>query len=115
MKCTTIIDNDRDEEVIIHVHRDCALAQKIRELCQEAPCELIGYEDTGFVIIDPDKVHCFTLENGKLFALTENKKLLINMKVNIKNHIVLLQTTLEHVHSQSQMVQYSQMKVEVMF
>ena len=81
MKCTTIIDNEHDEEVVIYVHRDSALAQKIRELCQEAPFELIGYEDTGFVIIEPEHVHCFALENGKLFALTENKKLLIKQRL----------------------------------
>jgi DNA-binding LytR/AlgR family response regulator len=81
MKCTTVIDKDRDEEVVIYVHHDSELAQKIRQLCEESPTEIIGYEDTGFVLVDPNNVYCFTLEGGKLYALTDKKRLLIKQRL----------------------------------
>jgi DNA-binding LytR/AlgR family response regulator len=74
MKCTTIIDKEREEEVIIYLHEENKISQKIEELISQNRAELIGYTGNSVTILQPEDVYCFTVENNKIFALTEKER-----------------------------------------
>ena len=74
MKCTVIIDNNREEEVIIYAHRHSALTGQITALTENYSAEIIGYRDRIAEILNPDDVVCFISESNKTYAITENGK-----------------------------------------
>ncbi|MBQ8371854.1 MAG: LytTR family transcriptional regulator [Clostridia bacterium] len=76
MKCTRIFDPKR-REVIIYTDKPNALTDKIEELCREDPPDLIGYDGGAILPIRPSDVSCFTIEGGRLFAITDGARLQI--------------------------------------
>ena len=82
MKCKIIIDETRDEEVVIYAHQKNALVETIENLINETS-ELIAFNDTEAVKLEPMTVYCFTVENNKVFAITSNEKL--RMKCRLYN------------------------------
>ena len=77
MKCTTIIDKDREEEIIIYLHERSELSDKIERLVLESDTELFGYLDRSIVKLDPKEIFCFFIEDGKVFAGIKDKNLRI--------------------------------------
>ena len=77
MKCTTIINKDREEEIIIYLHERSELSDKIERLVLENDTELFGYLDQSIIKLDPKEIFCFFIEDGKVFAGTKDKKLRI--------------------------------------
>ena len=77
MKCTTIIDKDREEEIIIYLHERSELSDKIERLVLESNTELFGYLDRSIVKLDPKEIFCFFIEDGKVFAGIKDKNLRI--------------------------------------
>lgn len=80
MKCTTIIDKERSEEVVIYLQKDAPIAQRIREICEESSAELVGY-DGGIVMLQANEIYCFTLDYGKLYAYTSDKRVLLKQRL----------------------------------
>ena len=74
MKITTFIDKDREEEVIVYLKDNSDLPDKIAKLLEPSPLPLIGYTDAEAVALDPDGIYCFTVEGGKVYALTERER-----------------------------------------
>ena len=74
MKCRTIIDKNRDEEVVIYVHEKSKLSDAIEEYVMSYTSELIGYSENGVIKINLSEVYCFTVEDGKIYVLTEKEK-----------------------------------------
>ena len=58
------------------------MVETIENLINETS-ELIAFNDTEAVKLEPMKVYCFTVENNKVFALTSNEKL--RMKCRLYN------------------------------
>ena len=81
MKCTTIIDNEREEEVIIYAHARTPLTEKIEGLVNETQVRLLGYAELDIVKISPSDVNCFVTEDDKLYALTEKEKLRVKLRL----------------------------------
>lgn len=81
MKCTIIIDEEREEEVVIYANRKRKLTEEIEELCQNDSVELIGYIDKSAIKIFPNDVLAFLIENNKVYALLENAKLLMKQRL----------------------------------
>ena len=77
MKCTTIIDKDREEEIIIYLQKRSELSDKIERLVLESDTELFGYLDQSIIKLEPNEIFCFFIEDGKVFAGTKDKKLRI--------------------------------------
>lgn len=75
MKCKTVIDPTRDEEVILYVHERNDLCQRIEQLVAESPHEWVGYRGREIVMLRPCDVVCFTVEDGKVYALTDSERL----------------------------------------
>ena len=81
MKCTTVTDKSREEEVIIYTHGESALAARIEALVREASAEYVGYSGKDIVIYKPEDVTCFFTEGGKVYAITDTEKLEVKERI----------------------------------
>ena len=89
MKCRTVIDKDREEEVVIYVHEKSELSSEIEEFVIGRSLELLGHKDKNIVKIALSEVYCFTVEENKVFALTEKERL------QLKQRLYLLEEMLD--------------------
>lgn len=83
MKCTTIIDPSRSEEIIIYAKQRSELTDEIEKLCSDTISELIGYNGKEAAIISLCDVVCFTVTDGKVFAVTENERLMLKERLYV--------------------------------
>ena len=74
MKLRIVIDPNRDEEITIYAHEKSHLVCEIEELVKNHSVDLIGYSENETVKLDLNDIHCFYIEDNKVFALTENEK-----------------------------------------
>ena len=81
MKCTVILDKTREEEIIIYAHQKNQLICEIEHIAEGQPIQLVGYFMDEIVKLVPSEVYCFNVENGKLYAICENKKYLIKARL----------------------------------
>ena len=80
MKYQTLIDPTREEEVVIHAHERRPEIAALEAYVEEMDTGLTGYGDEGQIVpLHPVNVHCFIVENGKVFALTDREKLQIRL------------------------------------
>ncbi len=89
MKFTLYIDKNHDEEVVVYAHSNKPIVERIKALLEETSTELIGYKDTLSMIVDLDTVVCFSVENNRIYAITEN-----NEKLYLKNRLYQLEEKL---------------------
>ena len=83
MKCTTIIDPQHEEEILIYLKKQHPISKKIEDVIARQSCELIGYGDSSIVKLDVDDVYCFTIEDNKVYALTPNDRLMLKQRLYI--------------------------------
>ena len=82
MKYTIIIDKNREEEVIIYAKEKSELTDEIERLVSGNSFEIIGYDKNGDgVRLATDDVYCFTVEDNKIFAITEKEKLRLRCRL----------------------------------
>ena len=81
MKCTLIITNEHEEEVVIYARERTKLTDDIEALVIGSVPELIGYKENQAVKLSSDSVCCFTVENNKVYALTDSEKLQIKLRL----------------------------------
>ena len=81
MKCTVIIDEKREEEVIVYLHSKTPIADGIRELCLADERTITAYSEDGAVKLSPGEVYAFTVSGGKLTAVTEKEKLRVRERL----------------------------------
>lgn len=81
MKCTTIIDKNREEEIIIYAHERTSLIDEIEELVSTKSLELFGYKDKCIIKLLPTDIFCFIVEENKIFALTNNDKIQLKQRL----------------------------------
>lgn len=81
MKCKTVIDKTQEEQVLIYAHERNALVEEIEQLVSESSTELNGYNQAQIVRLNITDVYCFTVIGNKVYALTENEKLLVKLRL----------------------------------
>jgi DNA-binding LytR/AlgR family response regulator len=81
MKCTLIITNEHEEEVVIYARERTKLTDDIEALVIGSVPELIGYKENQTVKLSSDSVYCFTVEDNKVYALTDSEKLQIKLRL----------------------------------
>ena len=81
MKCTVNIDQKREEEIIIYTHERSELIDEIEELALSNSVEILGYDDASIIKLSPSEIYCFAIENGKVFAHTNNQTLQIKRRL----------------------------------
>lgn len=88
MKCRTVVDKDREEEVVIYVHEKNSLSYEIEELVLGKSLELFGYKDKNIVKLSPSDVFCFTVEDNKVYAVCEKEKYQIKQRLYLLEEIL---------------------------
>ena len=81
MKCKTVIDKSCEEEVIIYAHSRSAEIEKIESFVSTIGAELTGYADRSAVRLEPDEICFFTVEGGKVYAVTETEKYTLRLRL----------------------------------
>ncbi len=74
MKFRLIIDNNRDEEVIVYAHKITDIVRKVEEIVTADYFEIIGYRDREAVKLNDCDICCFIVEDKKLYALTDRDR-----------------------------------------
>ena len=74
MKCTLIITDDHEEEVVIYAREKTQLIEDIENLINDNAFELIGYSGYEAVNLRTDEVVCFLVEEGKVYAITDKNR-----------------------------------------
>lgn len=75
MKFRLILDDDREEEVLIYAKKESALTREIEALINAHSATLVGYnEEKQIVSLSPEEIVCITVEDGRTFALTTDGK-----------------------------------------
>lgn len=83
MKCTVILDKTREEEIIIYAHQRTPLIDEIERVSKNDKTQLVGYLRGEIVKLNMQEVYCFTIDDGKLYAVCENEKYFIKLKLYI--------------------------------
>ena len=73
MKCHTVIGEEHEEGVWIWAKERTPLVDELERLA-EGDAALIGYRGRDIVRLSPADVYCFTVEDGRLYAVTETEK-----------------------------------------
>lgn len=80
MKHTTVIDPNQEEGVLIHAHCCTKAIRELESYIEQMGTELIGYGEGGRIVrLTPAEVHCFTVEDGRVLALTDTERLTIRL------------------------------------
>lgn len=81
MKCTTYIDKEKEEEVLIYAHEKTKLIEDIEKLVESSAVEIVATLNGEKIIINPLDVCCFISEGNKIFALVDDKKYQIKYRL----------------------------------
>lgn len=88
MKCTVIIDPVGEEEVILRLRDRSRISEAIEALTAEECTELMGFRAGEWTALNPWEVHLFTVEQGKVFALTDTEKWQIKTRIYLLEKIL---------------------------
>ncbi len=89
MKCTTIINPER-EEVLIYAREKTKLIEDIEQLVSDHAFELVGYKDRCATILNAADICCFIVEDNKVYALCGNERF------QLKSRLYRLEEHLSH-------------------
>lgn len=80
MKHKTIIDNEK-EEVLIYTPKVTNKITMLERYIEDLDSEIIAFRNKTSICLSYNDVICFTIENGRSFAITEKEKLLIKQRL----------------------------------
>lgn len=104
MKCTVILDKTREEEIIIYAHQKSEMVEAVENLINDKTQSINGYLNGEIVKLLPREVFCFTVENSKIYAICDDKKYLLKLRLyNIeqmldKNFIKINQSSIANIN-----------------
>lgn len=81
MKFTLIIDPAHEEELVMYAKAPSPLSEKIAAIAAEDERELFGYLGKDAFRLDEEDIYCFSAEGGRVYALTEEKRYRVNMRL----------------------------------
>ena len=89
MKCTVIIDRDREEEIVAYLHERRGIAEKLTALAESESVELIGYSDNGSIVkLTSSEIFAVFVEDGKVYAVTEREKLQLRQRLYVLEELL---------------------------
>ncbi len=80
MKCVITIDKEHEEEVLIFAHEKTQLVEDILNLINNENM-FTGYSEGEIHRLNLSEISCFTVEDNKVYALTDKDKLQIKHRL----------------------------------
>lgn len=80
MKIKIIIDETREEEILVYAHERNELVNEIERIVHQSNSDILGYKDNEAKKLNLFDVNCFISEGNKIFALT-NEKLQVKLRL----------------------------------
>ena len=74
MKFRLIIDENREEEIVVYAKKESAFTEELEAFVKSNTAEILGYSGGNIVKLSPAEVYAFAVENGKVFAHTASEK-----------------------------------------
>ncbi len=88
MKLSIFIDKNREEEIQIFAHEKTKLLEQIESLITDYSSQINGFKGKEIYPLKISDIYCFTVENNKVFAITESDKFLLKERLyNIENKL----------------------------
>ena len=81
MKCTVILDANREEEIIIYAHKHSELVEEIENIIEGSSKTLYGFWRGEIIKLDMKNIYYFAIDDNKLYAYDENEKYLIKNRL----------------------------------
>lgn len=81
MKFKTILDAACEEQVLIYAKERTPLVEQLEQLLLEESQALYGYKDKAAQPLDMANVCCFTVEDNKVYAQTNDGQLLLKKRL----------------------------------
>ena len=81
MKTRLIIDESREEEVIVVLHQQSNIFDDIKRFVDGKESNIIGYKDSEIVILKEEDICCFFTEGNKVYANTIKDVYLIKKRL----------------------------------
>jgi len=75
MKINTVIDKNREEEILIYLHEKRDIVEKIEKLISGEDTEIIGYDGAAAIKLTGGDIFSVSVEDGKTYATTEKARL----------------------------------------
>ena len=60
---------------------ECELISEIKRLVEKAPTHIIGYKGAHSLPLAPEDINCFSISNGKVYALTDNDEFFVKERI----------------------------------
>ena len=89
MKFKLIIDNEKDEEVVITAHQRTALIDEIEALISKHTDRIPGYTADDIKMLSISEIECVTVLDGKTYAIDSK-----NCRYRLKQRLYELESTL---------------------
>lgn len=80
MKCTTYIDKNHTEEVLIYAHERNNIVKEIERITSDIK-DIIGFNNRENIILDLNIVSCFISDGNKVYALINNNKYQVKQRL----------------------------------
>ncbi|MBQ8338409.1 MAG: LytTR family transcriptional regulator [Oscillospiraceae bacterium] len=81
MRYKIVINSDQEEDILILAREKSELLDKLDALLSAEGQELLGFYEGKIIKLDTDNIFCFTVEDNKVFALTEKEKYVLKQRL----------------------------------
>ena len=89
MKFKLIIDQEKDEEIVVTVHSRCALTDEIEALISKHTDRIPGYAEDDIKMLSVSEIACITVLDGKTYAIDS-----LNCRYRLKQRLYELEQQL---------------------
>ena len=84
MKFYLVVDEDKEESVVLTCKKVTSAVKKIQDLCSELSSDeelLYGYQDSEIIPLEINRVDCFYTKENKVFAKVESEEYLLKLRL----------------------------------
>ena len=74
MKFKLIIDNEKDEDIVITAHQRTALIEEIEALISKHTDRIPGYTEDDIKMLSVSQIECVTVLDGKTYAIDHKNR-----------------------------------------
>ncbi len=88
MKVKTIIDKNKDEEIIIYAHEKTSMIDEIESLVNSYSTQFIGYTDRVIRPLTLSEIYSFNVIDNKVYARLEKEVFLLKMRLYVIEDLI---------------------------